>query len=81
VTQDALIVMAWLASHPGSDANTLGRLVTNGGSPQRVSNAGWRIASELRRSGLVEVTHEPNRNQRRLLYSLTPKGRRLLKES
>jgi len=78
--EDALLVMAWLASHPGSDANTLGRIVTNGGTPRQVSRAGHYVASDLRRFGYVKVTLEKGRNQNRRLYSLTLKGRRLLKE-
>jgi len=69
-------VMAWLATHPGSDANTLGRIVTNGGNPHQVSNAGWRVAVDLCRFGYVKAARD---SQRRLLYTLTPKGRRVLK--
>ena len=74
--EDALIVMAWLASHPRSDANTLGRLVTNGGTPHQVSSAGHHAAADLCRFGYVKAT----RDQGRLLYTLTPAGRRLLRE-
>jgi predicted transcriptional regulator len=72
--EDALLVMAWLASHPRSDSNTLGRIVTNGGTPKQVSSAGHHVASDLCRFGYVEATREKNR----MLYTLTPKGRRLL---
>lgn len=75
MTQDALLVMAWLATHPNSDANALGRLVTDGGTPHQVSSAGWRIAANLRRFGFVKATVAKGR----LLYSLTPEGRRRLK--
>jgi len=78
-SEDALIVMAWLASHPGSDANTLGRIVTNGGTPRQVSRAGYHVALDLRRFGYVEATRVEGRNQSRLLYTLTPAGRRLLR--
>jgi hypothetical protein len=78
--EDALLVMAWLASHPRSDSNTLGRIVTNGGTPKQVSSAGWHIASDLCRFGYVTATREKGRNQSRLVYTLTPKGRQLLKE-
>ena len=77
--EDALIVMAWLATHPGSDANTLGRLVTNGGTPRQVSSVGQHIAADLRRFGYVKATRETGRNQSRLLYTLTREGRRILK--
>ena len=77
--EDALIVMAWLSSHPGSDANTLGRLVTNSGTPKQVSSAGHHVATDLCRFGYAKATRVEGRNQSRLLYSLTPKGERLLK--
>jgi len=77
--EDALLVMAWLASHPQSDSNTLGRIVTNGGTPKQVSSAGYHVASDLRRFGYVKATREKSRNQSRMLYSLTLKGRCLLK--
>ena len=79
-SEDALIVMAWLATHPGSDANTLGRLVTNGGTPRQVSSAGHYVATDLCRFGYAKATRETGRNQSRLLYTLTAKGRRALKE-
>jgi len=72
---DALLVMAWLATHPGSDANTLGRIITDGGTVQFVSNRGSRVAGELRRFGYVEARREGSR----LLYTLTLAGRRALK--
>ena len=78
--EDALIVMAWLATHPGSDANTLGRIVTNGGTPRQVSRAGHLVASDLCRFGYVRAIRETGRNQSRLLYTLTRDGRRLLKD-
>jgi len=75
--EDAIIVMAWLATHPGSDANTLGRVITNGGTPHQVSSAGWRVAADLCRFGYVKAARD---DQRRLRYTLTLKGRRVLKE-
>jgi hypothetical protein len=78
--EDALLVMAWLAAHPGSDSNTLGRIVTNGGTPKQVSSAGYHVALDLCRFGYVKATRETGRNQSRTLYTLTPKGRQLLKE-
>lgn len=77
--EDALLVMAWLATHPGSDANTLGRIVTDRGTPRQVSSAGYHVAADLCRFGYAKVARARGCKQARLRYSLTPKGRRLLK--
>jgi len=78
-SEDALIVMAWLATHPKSDANALGRLVTNGGTPRQVSSVGQRIAADLRRFGYVKAARDEGCRYNRLCYTLTPAGRRALK--
>ena len=78
--EDALVVMAWLASHPRSDSNTLGRIVTNGGTRRRMGHQLRASHRTLCRFGYVTATREKGRNQSRLVYTLTPKGRQLLKE-
>ena len=69
--------MAWLATHPGSDANTLGRIVTDRGTPRQVSSAGRYVAADLCRFGYAKAARVEGRNQ--LLYTLTHKGRQALK--
>ena len=79
MTPNLLLAMAWLLAHPGSDANTLGRIVTDRGTPRQVSGVGHHIASDLCRFGYAKAMRTKGCKQGRLRYSLTPKGRRLLK--
>lgn len=77
--EDALLAMAWLASHPGSDVNALGRVVTDRGTPRQVSGVGRHIALGLCRFGYAKAARTRGCKQSRLCYTLTRKGRRVLK--
>ena len=79
MTPNLLLAMAWLAAHPGSDANTLGRIVTDRGTPRQVSGIGHHIALDLCRFGYAKAARTKGCKKSRLRYTLTRQGKRLLK--